>query len=499
MRQSEGGKATVYYGQPKTSKPKKAPKPVPGYTVKVTSENSGYNVKGHRNPNPAIQKKAISGGYNKKPAAAKKPANHAAAKQRVTAKKSTGKVSSSGSRGGVSRGSSSSKGSSSKSSSSTPKYTGQTASDLRKAAQDAVRMMLQPKLDAITRQITGENSQYSQGQGTINTQRDRTLTDLTSIFANIKAADEANRTKVGQVYQGAQQQQGQTYDQLASALSGIYSQQQQGTGNELARMGLTGATSGQDQMQSDAQFLQGMASMQKAAQASLLQQQGASADSLAGAMTASDQAQGASRKNETNQKATDALTQLLNQHNNALSDLNSQYASVAGTRGDLENQYMQQMEQQAYERMMQAQQQDFLNQMSVNKFNLDNQRYQSDQAYKQAELALRAQTAGSSSAAAQKVQGLQGAYDYLDKYAGNSSAANALKAIFQHVDSHQRKSSIKGQPRNVNDFSQYNYADSPYILQYMYNYLDDPGFTAYNNQNFRNILSNALRAYFGKI
>ena len=496
MRQAEGGRATVYYGQPTTSKPKKPPKPKPGYTVKVTSENSGYNVKGHRSPNKAILKKAISGGYNKKKPVAKKPVAHKtvnkqAAKHRVTTK---GKVSASGARGGT-KGSS---GSASKGKSSTPKYTGQTAADYKKAAEDAVRMMLQPKLDAITREITGENNQYAQGQGTINTQRDRTLTDLAKIYANIQAADKGNQQQVAQVYQGAQQAQGQTYDQLGQALQGIYGQQQGAASSELARMGLTGSTTGQDQMQSDASFLQGMAQTQKAAQASLLQQQAASGNALAGAMTASDQAQGATRKNQTNQSAADALTQLLNQHNNQLTDLNSQYASISSQRGDLVNQYMQQMEQQAYERMMQAQQQDFLNQMSVNKFNLDNQRYQSDQAYKQAELALRA-AGNQSSASAQKVQGLQGAYDYLDKYAGSSSAANALKSIFQHVDAHTRKSSVKGQPRNVNDWSQYNYADSPYILQYMYNYLDDPGFSGVNNQNMRNILSNALRAYFGKI
>lgn len=59
-----GGRGpNVKLGTYKKSKPLRA--------VRVTSENSGYNVKGHRNPNPKVLKKAISGGYNKKPAVKK--------------------------------------------------------------------------------------------------------------------------------------------------------------------------------------------------------------------------------------------------------------------------------------------------------------------------------------------------------------------------------------------------------------------------------------------
>ena len=86
----------------------------------------------------------------------------------------------------------------------------------------------------------------------------------------------------------------------------------------------------------------------------------------------------------------------------------------------MEQQYLQQLEQQAYNRAQEAQQQAFMNQLSLSKFNLSQDTFNANQAYREQQLALEAQRI---QLAAQKAGGsgsgttlnLTGAYNIINK------------------------------------------------------------------------------------
>jgi hypothetical protein len=129
-----------------------------------------------------------------------------------------------------------------------------------------------------------------------------------------------------------------------------------------------------------------------------------------------------------------ALNQLVTDQQTQDTKFGTDLSNLEQQRSTMEQQYLQQLEQQAYNRAQEAQQQAFMNQLAVSKFNLSQDTFSANQAYRQAQLALEQQRI---QLAAQKASGsgsgttlnLTGAYNIINKTT-DPSVKSAMQYAF---------------------------------------------------------------------
>lgn len=336
MRDPSGGQAKVFYGPPKAPpKPKKKTVvlPKPGYTVKSTSENSGYNVKGHRNPNPKIQQKAISGGYNKRPAGkhpAPKTASHSAPARKPAARPTSG-----GSSLPASRSSAPVK------TTPAPKpapavklapgaakylqqlqavakdYYGQYDNNtLTRWANDiAAKKGNQATIDYYIRGVKAGNAttdqnalragkqiaaeldpaiaEYQRQIAKQNADKAAAHTNISNVYARLLASTNADKASMLQQSQADQARALANYDQAKSQIGSNFQSAQQGTNSELARLGLGAVGSAAtDKSARDSAYLSGLSDVSKGNSASAMSMNRNSYDSLLSDLASSGQASG---------------------------------------------------------------------------------------------------------------------------------------------------------------------------------------------------------------
>ncbi|HET7713307.1 MAG TPA: hypothetical protein VFK94_02525 [Patescibacteria group bacterium] len=375
------------------------------------------------------------------------------------------------------------------------------APTLKSKAQAAVDLMLNPKINELQRLGDTVASEYTQQKNDLNADAGRQISDLSTLYKQLDTSLGELNQGTQSAYDAATAKQGSAYDNLQAALQGVTAQQQQGVGNELARLGLGDQAADTSQLTGDAAFMQGLTQSNKAQAAATLAAMQANAAQYGNATRGAAQAQGSQAQAVARQSAMDMLYELLNKRNDAARGINSQIADTQGQRGALENQLMEQYEQQAYERMMEQQQQNFMNQMGVNKFNLSQDQFNADQAYRLAQLELAGQELELDAQKANNPAnvknaglptGFPGAQQYLQKNMTDPNRLSALTAILQKIATHRQRG------KGIHDFSQGSYSDVGKMLNYGYSFLDDPGFQQYNGPRSRSLLAQALQAYFGK-
>lgn len=357
MRESQGGQAKVFYGPPKAPpKPKKSSIVVPksGYTVKSTSENSGYNVKGHRSPNPKIQQKAISGGYNKRPAA-KKAVPKTVTHKSTSSGKSTARTTSSGSRLPASGTSSAPKVSSTPAPKAAPavklapgaakylqqleatakEYYGQYDTNVltRWANDIAAKKGNQATIDYYLRGVKAGNAttdvnakragaqiaaeldpQIAEMQRQIAQQnKDKSLahSNISNVYARLLASTTADKAAMNAQSQADQAKALANYDTSRGQIAGNFQSANQGTNAELARLGLSAVGSAAtDKSSRDSNYLAGLTDVSKGNSASAMAMNRTSYDSLLANLAASGQAAGDAALANSDKSYADRLAEL---------------------------------------------------------------------------------------------------------------------------------------------------------------------------------------------
>jgi hypothetical protein len=374
-----------------------------------------------------------------------------------------------------------------------------TSTSLKDRAMSAVDLMLNPKLNALQREGDIVESEYSKQKTDLDTQTGKQLSDLATTYKQLDNMLAGYATESNKDYSQAAGTQQQGFDQLLASLQGNSQQNNQGVADEFARLGITGDVS---QLNADQQFQQGLAQQNKAQAAATMAAMQANQSGYNQNTRGNQQAVGTQAQTVAKQSAVDMLNDLLFQRNTKARDVNSQMSDVQGQRGSLINQLMEQYEQQAYERMMEAQQQQFANQMGVNEFNLKSDAFNADQAYRQAQLELEGKgleiDAQKAKQSAQKDNaalptGFTGAQSYLQNNVRDPKRQAALAAILQRVDTHRQRGD------GYHDWSQSSYSDFGKIMNWMTNFLDEPGYRRFDDARSRSLLSQALQAYFGKL
>lgn len=356
MRDSSGGQAKVFYGPPAPPpKPKKKTivKPKPGYTVKSTSENSGYNVKGHRNPNPKIQQKAISGGYNKRPAARRatpKTVTH-------TSGKPVARTSSGGSKLPASRtpARSSAPAKATPAPKPTPavklapgaakylqqlqatakEYYGQYDNNVltRWANDIAAKKGNQATIDYYLRGVKAGNAttdvnakragsqiaaeldpaiaEYQRQIAQQNKDKSLAHTNISNVYARLLASTNADKASMLAQSQADQAKALANYDTSKGQIANNFQSAQQGTNNELARLGLSSVGSAAtDKSARDNAYLSGLADVSKGNSASAMSMNRTSYDSLLANLAASGQAAGNAQLANSDKSYADRVAEL---------------------------------------------------------------------------------------------------------------------------------------------------------------------------------------------
>lgn len=202
-------------------------------------------------------------------------------------------------------------------------YQAPTLAALTSQADNQVNTTLNPQIAAVQQQIAARNTLGAQQSG----DEAKNYADLASY---IQAATQQGQNAYGQ----AANAQGQDYDSLIQGIGQNYANGKQAVNAEQSRLGLTGINN--SSFDRDAQFLQGLAGVNKQAAANTLAGQQANYTGSQNLLGSAEQSGGAAA--QTKLAATLAA---------ALGGLNQQESSLEGSRGGLQQQALAALQQQA--------------------------------------------------------------------------------------------------------------------------------------------------------
>jgi hypothetical protein len=201
---------------------------------------------------------------------------------------------------------------------------------------------------------------------------------------------------------------------------------------EAARLGL--APPVESQAGADGNFAGMLASTNRQNAALMLQAQGLNSDTTASFMRDANAGLGATKTADFKTANNNALNDQIKGQLAQDTEYGNQLTNLEMQRSTMEKQYLQQLEQQAYDRQQEAAQQQFMNSMAVNKFNLSADKFNADQAYRQATLdlnRLKIINAGQKAASSSKpALNPGGATDYINKTINDPNTELGLNQAF---------------------------------------------------------------------
>lgn len=337
----------------------------------------------------------------------------------------TSTKSSSGSTGTTSKSSSSS--STTKSSSSTP------TNPYLKQAQDAVAAELNPKIKAIKDAQAAYDKSATAAQDKNQARTKQTTHDLQYLYSNLDTKLQSQQAETQSAYADTATKVDANYQALIDKLKNATTANVDKVNSEAARLGLTPPV--ESQTQTDGNFAQDLAATNRQNAALMITAQGQTNKSTGDFLRQAEQGLGTQTSADFTKAQNNALNQLVQDQQTQDTKFQTDITNLEQQRSTMEQQYMQQLEQQAYNRAQEAKQQEFMNQLALSKFNLSQDTFQANQAYRQAQLALEQQRI---QLAAQKATGsggntplnYSGATNYLSSQAGNDAS---LKSALQYA------------------------------------------------------------------
>lgn len=373
---------------PFTGKPDPNPFTAPksGYTPAPYSVLKPITQVDHKSPVPG-QKVNDAAKPDKKPKRGYTQAQLKAAQARKAAAAKSGNKSSkpSGSVGGSTKGTSKTGTSSStKPSKTTTSKT--TKTDFKSAAKQAVSAELDPKKKAIQDQQKAFDLAQKQAQDEARARGTQVSHDIQFLYDQLDKKLAEQQAGTAAAYGSTASAVDSNYAKLLSDLTSNTNQSVDKVNAEAQRLGLTPPV--ESQAGADGNFASMLAQTNRQNAALMLQAQGQNASTTGQFMRDAEQGLGATKtadfKTANNNSINDMIKAQLAQD----TEYGNQLTNLEMQRSTMERQYLQQLEQQAYDRQQEAAQQQFMNSMAVNKFNLSADKFNADQAYRQATLDL---------------------------------------------------------------------------------------------------------------
>lgn len=387
-------------------------------------------ARGGQRDKPYVAPKKVT--TSKKPAAVKKAAAYKVknSKTSITSSK-TGSKSSSGGSGG-SGGSTSTTGTAgSSSSTSTSKPSTSTTNPYLKQAQDAVAAELNPKIKAIKDAQAAYDKSATDAQDKNQARTKQTTHDIKYLYDNLDTKLQSQQAETQGAYANAASAVDNNYKSLIDKLKNATSQNVDKVNAEAQRLGLTAPAETQTSV--DGNFTQQLAETNRQNAALMVAAQGQNNKSTGDFLRQAEQGLGVQTSADFTTAQNNALNKLISDQQAQDTKFGTDISNLEQQRSTMETQYLQQLEQQAYNRAQEAQQQAFMNQLALSKFNLSADTFAANQEYRKAQLALEQQRIQQ---AAQKASGgstttlnLTGAYNIINKTT-DPSVKSAMQYAF---------------------------------------------------------------------
>lgn len=410
---------------------KPPPKPKKGPTFSLTDPNATFKAK---NLQDAIRRGLVKNANSlKKPTAppsghptqrtkrkVAQPGGGVSYKPAATRRTSTTKSSGSGSiRGSVTatKGSTSTPAKGSSSSGST-KPSKTPSNPYLKQAQDAVAAELNPKIKAIKDAQAAYDKSATDAQDKNQSRTKQTTHDIKYLYDNLDTKLQSQQAETQSAYADTATKVDANYQALIDKLKSSTTSNVDKVNAEAQRLGLTAPAETQTSV--DGNFTQQLADTNRQNAALMVAAQGQNNKSTGDFLRQAEQGLSVQTSADFTTAQNNALNKLISDQQAQDTKFGTDISNLEQQRSTMETQYLQQLEQQAYNRAQEAQQQAFMNQLALSKFNLSTDTFNANQAYRQAQLALEQQRI---QLAAQKASGggssttlnLTGAYNIINK------------------------------------------------------------------------------------
>lgn len=323
------------------------------------------------------------------------------------------------------------KGSSSSSSTSTSKPSKTPTNPYLKQAQDAVAAELNPKIKAIKDAQAAYDKSSTEAQDKNQARTKQTTHDIKYLYDNLDTKLQSQQAETQGAYANAASAVDNNYKSLIDKLKNATSQNVDKVNAEAQRLGLAAPVESQTSV--DGNFTQQLAETNRQNAALMVAAQGQNNKSTGDFLRQAEQGLGVQTSADFTTAQNNALNKLISDQQAQDTKFGTDISNLEQQRSTMEQQYLQQLEQQAYNRAQEAQQQAFMNQLALSKFNLSADTFAANQEYRKAQLALEQQRIQQ---AAQKASGgstttlnLTGAYNIINKTT-DPSVKSAMQYAF---------------------------------------------------------------------
>lgn len=314
-----------------------------------------------------------------------------------------------------------------------PTTSSSTVDPLVKQAKDAVSAELDPKIKAIKDARAAYDKSAVEAQDKNQARTKQTTHDLEYLYGSLDQKLQSQQAETQSAYANTATKVDANYQALLQKLSSATRQNVDKVNSEAQRLGLLPPV--ESRAQADGDFTQQLTETNRQNAALMIAAQGQNNKSTGDFLRQAEQGLGVQTSADFTKAQSNALNQLISDQQAQDTKFQTDITNLESQRSTMEQQYLQQLEQQAYNRAQEAQQQAFMNQLAVSKFNLSQDTFDANQVYRQAQLALERQRI---QIAAQKASGANstptlnytGATNYINSQAGNDPA---LKSAMQYA------------------------------------------------------------------
>jgi hypothetical protein len=256
--------------------------------------------------------------------------------------------------------------------------------------------------------------------------------DIQFLYGELDKKLKEQQASTAAAYGSTASQVDSNYAKLLSTLTSNTTQSVDKVNAEAARLGLTPPV--ESQAGADGNFANMLAQTNRQNAALMLQAQGTNDFNTSGFIQGAEQGLGVTKTADFKTANNNALNDQIKAQLAQDTEYGNQLTNLEMQRSTMERQYLQQLEQQAYDRQQEAAQQQFMNSMAVNKFNLSSDKFNADQAYRQATLdlqRLKIINAGQKAASSSKpALNPGGATDYISQTISDPNTELGLKQAF---------------------------------------------------------------------
>lgn len=295
-------------------------------------------------------------------------------------------------------------------------------SQLRQMAREAVMLEAQPQLNQLGSAYNQENKDYGYIINTLRKNLGLSKTDIKTLYDTLDANLAFNAKDQAKINADTKAKMGAIYDSLNSSIGSNYDTSINKTNAELARLHIVNPQA-DDRLTADKALLQSQAQQSKANSGALQDAISASTQGMMSGLRAGSAASAAMLQGGLDTQFNKESGDALQKHLATLAQIKMQKSTLSQSLPSKINQTYQALLDQQYQREMDAAQKLFDNQIKLGNYQLGVQNSQSNQAYRQNQLALEAAKLAQSSAkkpAAAAPRGLDKSLAYLQQVAKTS-------------------------------------------------------------------------------